>query len=69
MANDESKQDCRDSGPVAGDEGYEFHYFASKFSLSIPQIRELFAKHGNDRETLYREARKLRTAQHRQRYS
>ncbi|PBB29863.1 hypothetical protein CK221_29370 [Mesorhizobium sp. WSM3868] len=40
---------------------YEVGYFASKFGLSIPQVRELIAKHGNDRETLEREAKALGT--------
>ncbi|TIO89867.1 MAG: DUF3606 domain-containing protein, partial [Mesorhizobium sp.] len=31
------------------------------FGLSIPQVRELIARHGNDRETPEREARALGT--------
>jgi hypothetical protein len=61
MADDKSKQDFRDRSRVAGDEEYEVGYFASKFGLSIPQVRELIAKHGNDRETLEREAKELGT--------
>jgi hypothetical protein len=61
MADDKSTRGSGDRNRVAGDEGYAFRYFAIKFGLSIPQIRELFDKYGNDRETLYREARKLRT--------
>ncbi|MER8376197.1 DUF3606 domain-containing protein [Mesorhizobium sp. M1338] len=61
MADDKSKRDFRDRDRLAGDEEYEVGYFASKFGLTIPQVRELVAKHGNDRETLEREARALGT--------
>ncbi|WP_411970675.1 DUF3606 domain-containing protein [Mesorhizobium sp. CA14] len=54
-----SKTDFRDRDRVSGDEEYEVGYFASKFGLSIPQVRELIAKHGNDRETLEAEAKRL----------
>jgi hypothetical protein len=59
MADDKSNRGSGDRNCVASDEEHELRYFANKFGLSIPQIRELFGKHGNDRETLYREARKL----------
>ncbi|RWB91166.1 MAG: DUF3606 domain-containing protein [Mesorhizobium sp.] len=59
MADDKSKTDSRDRDRVAGDEEYEVGYFASKFGLSIPQVRELIAKYGNDRETLEAEAKRL----------
>ena len=59
MTDDKSKRDSRDRDRVAGDEEYEVGYFASKFGLSIPQVRELIAKHGNDRETLEREAKQI----------
>ncbi|MER8464813.1 DUF3606 domain-containing protein [Mesorhizobium sp. M1396] len=61
MADDKSKRDFRDRDRLAGDEEYEVGYFASKFGLTIPQVREIVAKHGNDRETLEREARALGT--------
>jgi hypothetical protein len=59
MTDDKSKKDFHDRGRVAGDEEYEVGYLASKFGLSIPQVRELIAKHGNDRETLEGEAKAL----------
>ncbi|RUV26149.1 DUF3606 domain-containing protein [Mesorhizobium sp. M1A.F.Ca.IN.022.04.1.1] len=59
MADDKSKRDSRDRDRVSGDQEYEVGYFASKFGLSIPQVRELIARHGNDRETLEREAKAL----------
>ncbi|MER8430079.1 DUF3606 domain-containing protein [Mesorhizobium caraganae] len=61
MVDDKSKRDFRDRARVAGDEEYEIGYIASKFGLTIPQVRELVAKHGNDRETLEREAKALCT--------
>ena len=56
MTDDKTKTDSRDPDRVSG----ELRYFADKFGLEISQVRELLAKHGNDRETLEREARKLR---------
>ncbi|RVC49049.1 DUF3606 domain-containing protein [Mesorhizobium sp.] len=57
MADDKSKTYFRDRDRVSGDEEYEVGYLASKFQLTIPEVRELIAKHGNDRETLEREAK------------
>ena len=59
MPDDKSKSDFRDRDRVSGDQEYEVGYLASKFQLTIPEVRELIKKHGNDRETLAREARKL----------
>ncbi|KRB29825.1 hypothetical protein ASD99_24570 [Mesorhizobium sp. Root695] len=59
MTDDKSKRDFRDRDRVSGDEEYEVGYFASKFQLTIPEVRELIRKHGNDRETLEREAKAL----------
>lgn len=59
MADDKSKTDYRDRNQVSGDEEYEVGYFASKFGLTIPEVRELIKKHGSDRETLEREAKQL----------
>ncbi|RUV41065.1 MAG: DUF3606 domain-containing protein [Mesorhizobium sp.] len=59
MADDKSKTDNRDRNRVSGDEEYEVGYLASKFQLTIPEVRELITKHGNDRETLEREAKSL----------
>jgi hypothetical protein len=59
MADDKTKRDFRDRDRVAGDEEYEVGYFASKFGLTIPEVRELIKKHGNSRETLEREAEQL----------
>ena len=59
MADDKSKQGMRDRSRVAGDEDYEIRYFAQEAGISIEQARDLIARHGNDRETLMREAKKL----------
>ncbi|WP_214477612.1 DUF3606 domain-containing protein [Mesorhizobium sp. dw_380] len=59
MADDKSKRDSRDRDRVSGDQEYEVGYFASKFQLTIPEVRELIRKYGNDRETLEREAKAL----------
>ncbi|MER8979237.1 DUF3606 domain-containing protein [Mesorhizobium sp. M0870] len=59
MPDDKSKRDFRDRDRVSGDEEYEVGYLASKFQLTIPEVRELIEKYGNDRETLEREAKAL----------
>ncbi|MBZ9748290.1 DUF3606 domain-containing protein [Mesorhizobium sp. CO1-1-7] len=59
MADDKSKRDARDRNRVSGEEDYEVAYFARKFQLTMPEVRDLIAKHGNDRETLEREAKAL----------
>ena len=58
MSDDKDKLGFQDRNRVAGFEAYEVGYFASKFGLSA-RVRELIAKHGNDRETLEREAKAL----------
>ncbi|TPK71580.1 DUF3606 domain-containing protein [Mesorhizobium sp. B2-4-18] len=59
MADDKSKRDARDRNRISGEEDYEVAYFARKFQLTMPEVRDLIAKHGNDRETLEREAKAL----------
>lgn len=59
MPDDKSKRDFRDRDRVSGDEEYEVGYLASKFQLTIPEVRELIQKHGNDRDTLESEAKAL----------
>ncbi|TPI64260.1 DUF3606 domain-containing protein [Mesorhizobium sp. B3-1-3] len=59
MADDTTKRDFRDRDRVSGDEDYEVAHFARKFQLTIPEARELIAKHGNDRQKLEREAKAL----------
>ena len=59
MTDDNTKRDFRDRDRVARDEEYEVGYLASKFGLTIPEVRELIKKHGNNREVLEREADRL----------
>ena len=59
MADDKTKMDARDRSQVAADERYEVEYLTEKTGVSRTQALELIRKHGNDRETLLREARKL----------
>ena len=60
MADDPRKEDNRDRSRVSGSEDYEVRYFAEENGISMDQARELIRQYGNDRETLNREARKLR---------
>jgi hypothetical protein len=60
MADNPQKQDNRDRSRVSGSEDYEVEYFAREAGISAEQARELIARHGNDRETLKAEARKLK---------
>ena len=46
MTDDNTKRDFRDRDRVARDEEYEVGYLASKFGLTIPEVRELIKKHG-----------------------
>ena len=60
MADDKSNVGEPDRSRVSGSEPYEVSYFAQKHSIAVEQARELIATHGNDRETLDREAAKLK---------
>ncbi|MER8897214.1 DUF3606 domain-containing protein [Mesorhizobium sp. M0676] len=60
MADDKSKRDFRDRDRVSADEDYEVEYFAANAGITPQQVKELIAKHGNQRETLEREAKALR---------
>jgi hypothetical protein len=59
MADDKSNIGEPDRSRVSANEPYEVSYFAQKHGISGEQARELINKHGNDRETLDREAAKL----------
>ncbi len=52
MTDDKTKTDFPDRDHGAGDKEHELRYFADKFGLNLEEVRELLAKHGNDRETL-----------------
>jgi hypothetical protein len=59
MTDDKAKKDERDRNRVAADQGYEIEYLAETTGITRSQAIALIQKHGNDRATLVREARKL----------
>jgi hypothetical protein len=61
MADDKSNVGEPDRSRVSASEPYEVSYFAGKHGISPDQARELIKKHGNDRDTLDREAEKLKS--------
>jgi hypothetical protein len=60
MVDNPRKEDNRDRSRVSGSEDYEVRYFADQNGISMDQARELIRQFGNDRETLNREAQKLK---------
>jgi hypothetical protein len=60
MADDTSKTGRRDRSRVAAGQDYEVEYLAKKTGISAGAVRELIKRHGNNRATLEREARKLK---------
>ena len=61
MADDKSKRDFRDRDRVSADEDHEVEDFARKAGITAEQAKELIQKYGNDRATLEREARALKS--------
>lgn len=59
---DKSNWDNRDRAKVAGGEDYEVHFLAENARTTPAQARDLIKRHGNDRESLMQEARKLALA-------
>jgi hypothetical protein len=62
MADDKTKVANQDRSRVAGGEGYEVEYFAQKHGIAPEEARNLIRQYGNNRETLDREAAKLKRA-------
>ena len=60
MADDKNNRGEPDRSRVSGSEDYEVEYFARENGITPDQARELIKRHGNDRETLTREAEKLK---------
>jgi hypothetical protein len=58
MADDKTKTSKPDQDRVSGADHYEIRDFAHRFDLSLGEVRDLIRRHGNDRKTLEREARK-----------
>jgi hypothetical protein len=59
MADDKSKTGKQDRDRVSAGDHYEIRDFACEFDISLGKVRDLIKHHGNDRETLEREAGKL----------
>ncbi|RWD59465.1 MULTISPECIES: DUF3606 domain-containing protein [unclassified Mesorhizobium] len=57
MSDNESSRDAADHVLIGED--FDVARFARKFQLTIPEARQLFAKYGNDRVVLEREAHAL----------
>lgn len=60
MADDKSKMDQRDRSRVSGSEAYEVEYFARVHGLTVEQVKQLIATHGNDRAKLEKAAAALK---------
>jgi len=60
MADDKTKVGEADRSRVSGSEEYEVDHFARRHGISADQARLLIDRHGNDRETLDREAARLK---------
>lgn len=60
MSDNKSNIGEPDRSRVAAGERYEVQHLAERTGLSTDEARELIQKFGNDRDTLEREAAKLR---------
>ena len=60
MADNKSQIGEPDRSRVAAGERYEVQHLAERHGLSTDEARELIERFGSDRETLDREAEKLR---------
>jgi hypothetical protein len=60
MADNPNIQDNRDRSQVSGSEEHEVRYFAEQNGITMDQARELIRLHGNDRDTLNAEARRMK---------
>jgi len=57
--DDHTKRGAADRSKVASGQDYEVRQLAEKFGLSMNQVKDLIAQHGNDRDKLEAAARKL----------
>jgi hypothetical protein len=60
MPDNKKKRGGADRRQVAGGEGYEINYFATKHGITREQARKLIAKVGNNRDKLNAAAAKLK---------
>ncbi len=58
MLDSKTIQDNRDH-KSASDGAYLVAHLARKFALTIPEVREIMARHGADRKVFEREANKI----------
>ncbi|RUV30169.1 MAG: DUF3606 domain-containing protein [Mesorhizobium sp.] len=61
MADDKTKRDFRDRNRVSADEDYEVDHFAKSNGITPEQVRDLIRRHGNERATLEREAKRMQS--------
>jgi hypothetical protein len=61
MADDKTNRGEPDRSRVSSSEDYEVRHFAEKHNLSTDEVRELIARHGNDREKLEAAVRNKRS--------
>ena len=54
MSDDKNMVDGRDRSQVSVSDDYEVQDFADKHGISPEQVRQLIARHGNDRQVLER---------------
>jgi hypothetical protein len=59
MTDNKTEPDFRDRDRVSGGDECEVAHFARIFQLTIPEVRDLIRKHGNNRARLEREAKAL----------
>lgn len=60
MADDKTNRGGADRRSVAGGEGYELDYFASKHGITRDQAQDLIKRVGNNRDKLDAAAAKLK---------
>jgi hypothetical protein len=60
MPDNKSQVGEPDRSRVSASDRYEVQHFAERAGISTDEARELIERFGNDRETLEREANKLR---------
>ena len=62
MSDDKKHVGEPDRSRVSASEDYEVQHFAEKHGITPERVRELIAKHGNDRATLDEAAMRLRSS-------
>jgi len=60
VADNKKLRGKSDRRNVAGGEGYEVSYFATKHNITMERARDLIARIGNDRDKLNAAAKKVK---------